>query len=204
LFRLARIHRIALIGGDLSAGDRFLANIVVLGAARRGRTLERANAKVGHILYVSGRLGGSALGLQRLLSRRSRPQDRAVHRHLYPTPRLALGRFLAEKLRASAAIDLSDGVSIDLYRLMRESGLGAEVLATAIPVFSGSTFDQALHGGEDYELLFAVSPLRQPPARFEGIPLTPIGTITAGRRLTLVAADGRKKPLPIRGFQHKI
>lgn len=204
LFRLARQHGIALIGGDLSAGNRFVADIIVLGSAPRGRILERGRAKVGQILYVSGRLGGSALGLNRLLAGRFQPTDRAVRRHLYPTPRLALGRFLLEKLHAAAGMDLSDGLSIDLYRLTRESGVGADLLATAIPVFPGATLNQALHGGEDYELLFTLDPRRKPPAHFEGIPLTPIGTITAGRRLVLVGPDGRRKPLPIRGFQHKV
>ncbi|MBI3693631.1 MAG: thiamine-monophosphate kinase, partial [Acidobacteria bacterium] len=91
LFRLAERHSVTLVGGDLAAGERFVADIVVLGRARRGRTLERGKAQVGDIVYVSGQLGGSALGLERLRSARSRTHDKAVARHLYPVPRLALG-----------------------------------------------------------------------------------------------------------------
>ncbi len=204
LFRLAGRHRIALIGGDLSAGERFAADIVVVGAVRRGRTLERGAARVGDIIYVSGRLGGSALGLERLQSGRFAAADPAVRRHLYPSPRLALGRFLAQRLGARAAMDLSDGLSLDLLRLIGESRVGAEVRLADIPVFPGATVDQALHGGEDYELLFTLSPRRRVPADFEGIPLTAIGVTTSGRRLTLVDRDGRRKPMPIRGYQHRL
>ncbi len=228
MFGLARRHGIALIGGDLSAGERFVADIIVLGTARRGRTLERGKAKPGDIIYVSGRLGGSALGLGRLRSAKPRAGDAAlqrhpypkhrpaldrpagpvgdaaVRRHLYPQPRLALGKYLSARLGVKAAMDLSDGLSIDLYRLAAESKVGAEIHATGIPIFPGATLDQALHGGEDYELLFTLDPRRKAPPAFEGLPLTPIGRITSGRRLLLVGPDGRKRPLPIKGFQHQL
>lgn len=204
LFLLTRTYGVRVVGGDLSAGDRFVADIVVLGVVRRGRTLERGKAKVGDIVYVSGRLGGAALGLQRLATGGFAPRDRAVHRHLYPTPRLALGQHLSEKLRVKAGMDISDGLSIDLYRLAAESGVGAEVRAADIPIFPGANLDQALHGGEDYELLFTLDPRRKVPAAFQGIPLTAIGHITGRRRLTLVGADGRKTPMPIKGFQHRL
>jgi len=201
LFRLAGRHGVTLVGGDLAAGERFVADIVVLGGARRGRTLERAKARVGDTVYVSGHLGGSALGLAQLRSGRSRAEG-AVERHLYPVPRLALGQYLAGRLRVRAAIDLSDGLSIDLYRMTHESGVGAEIRAGDIPRFPGALLDQALHGGEDYELLFTLDPRRKPPAAYQGIPLTPIGVITGGRRLILKGEDGGRRPLPILGFQH--
>lgn len=204
LFGLAKSQRVALIGGDLAAGQRFVADIVVLGQARRGRTLERGKAKVGDIIYVSGRLGGSALGLERLRKGGFGLKDPAVHRHLYPTPRLDLGEFLATELRVRAAMDLSDGLSLDLYRLAAESGVGAEIRAAEVPVFPGATLAQALDGGEDYELLFTASARRKALRAFRGIPLTAIGKITAGRRLTLVGVDGRRAPLQIRGFQHRL
>lgn len=202
LFSLARKYSVCLIGGDLAAGGRFSADIVALGSVRRGRALERSKAEVGDVLYVSGRLGGAALGLQRLLAGRG-PADAAVRRHLYPEPRIALGQCLL-KLQVKAAMDLSDGLSIDLYRLARASRVGAEIWATSIPIFPGAALDQALHGGEDYELLFALNPRRKPPGHFEGIPLTAIGRITAGRRLLLVDAKGRKRPLPVKGYQHSL
>ena len=204
LFRLAEAYDVRVVGGDLSAGQQFAADIIILGAARRGRALERGKARVGDIIYVSGRLGGSALGLERLLSDRFGPGDAAVRRHLYPTPRLALGLYLSGKLKARAAMDLSDGLSIDLFRLAAESGVGAEVHRAEIPVFPGATLEQGLHGGEDYELLFTLDPRRKAPASFEGIPLAPIGRITASRRLMLVDGAGRKTPMPIKGFQHRL
>ena len=203
MFQLAGSHRLTLIGGDLSAGERLAADVVVLGSARRGRTLERGRAEVGDTIYVSGRLGGSALGLERL-NRGGRLKDPAVRRHLYLTPRLALGRYLAGRLGVRAAMDLSDGLSIDLYRLAAESRVGAEIRLADIPVFPGATVEQALHGGEDYELLFTLNPRRKAPASFEGLPLTAIGSVTAGRRLTLIGTGGRRPPLPIRGFQHSV
>ncbi len=204
LFRLARRHRVTLVGGDLAAGSRFVADIVVLGAARWGRILKRGGAKTEDIIYVSGQLGGSALGLKRLRAGRRPRSDPAIRRHLYPSPRLALGRYLVEKLGVRAGIDLSDGLSIDLHRLAAESGLGAEIRAADIPIFPGATLDEALHGGEDYELLFAVDPRRKAPATVGGVPLKAIGAVTTGRRLTLVDTAGRRNPLAIRGFQHRV
>ncbi|MBI3666728.1 MAG: thiamine-phosphate kinase [Acidobacteria bacterium] len=204
LFRLARDCGVTLAGGDLAAGERFAADIVVLGSVRRGRALRRRGAKPGDIIYVSGYLGGSALGFDRLRTARWSTRDPAVHRHLYPSPRLTLGRYLAQELRASSAMDLSDGLSIDLYRLAVESRIGAEIRSADVPVFPGATLDQALHGGEDYELVFTLPPRRKSPTAFQGIPLTSIGVITAGRRLWLVDRAGRKVPLPVKGFQHRL
>ncbi len=204
LFRLARRFGVSLVGGDLAAGDRLVADIVVLGSAPRGQTMERARAKPGDILYVSGTLGGSALGLADLQARRPRFSGRAARRHLFPKPRLELGRYAARKLGARAGIDLSDGLSIDLYRMTNESGVGAEVWMERIPVFPGATREQALHGGEDYELLFTLTPRRKPPSNFHGVPLTAVGVITAARGLTLVDSKNRRRPLPIRGFQHDL
>lgn len=197
LFLLAQAHSVTLIGGDLAAGDRLAADIVVVGVAPAGRALRRSGARPGHLLCVTGPLGGSALGLERL-RRGWNERDRAVRRHLYPEPRLALGRRLL-RLGASAAMDLSDGLSIDLYRLTRESGVGAEVRATDVPVFSGASLEQALHGGEDYELLFTLPPNRRPPRG-----CVPIGGITARRRLILIEPGGRRSRLPLRGFQHDL
>lgn len=204
LFHLARRAGVALVGGDLAAGGRFAADIVVLGSAARGQVLRRSKARPGDLIYVSGRLGGSALGLKRLRSATFSLADPAVRRHLYPTPRLALGRFLAEKLHVQAAMDLSDGLSLDLFRMAAESRVGAEIWAEALPVFPGANRNQALHGGEDYELLFTLGSGRQVPQSFEGIPLTAIGVVTPDRRLSLIGARGRRSRLPVGGFQHKL
>src|SRR5262249_27881546 len=149
LLKLAAQEGAPLIGGDVAKTGRLMADIVVCGAVPRGRALRRGGARSGDAIYVSGELGGSALGL-------AVQRGRAWARHKRPEPRLALGRFLREEFGATAAMDLSDGLSLDLHRMCAASGLHAEI--TAPPVFPGATLDEALHGGEDYELLFTASP----------------------------------------------
>lgn len=160
-----------LAGGDLSHGDRLVCDVTVAGAVPRGTALRRDGARAGHEIYVSGALGGSALGLE---SRKGK----AWKRHRIPEPRLALGQVLREKLRATAAMDLSDGLSMDLRRMCLASGVAAEIVNP--PPFPGATMEQALHGGEDYELLFTVRPGTRVPPNFADIPLMRIGTIKSG------------------------
>jgi thiamine-monophosphate kinase len=186
LLRLADREGAPLIGGDLGRSDKLTADIIVCGAVPRGKALRRDRARPGDSIYVSGRLGGSALGL-------TTGKGLAWKRHLRPEPRLALGRFLRD--RATAAMDLSDGLSLDLRRLCAASGVSAEIAPP--PRFPGATLEHALHGGEDYELLFtARGPI--PPA-FEGIPLSRIGTIRKGTP-GAVSLDGH--PLPALGYDH--
>jgi thiamine-monophosphate kinase len=181
-------HGVALAGGDLGHADQLACDIVVCGAAPRGKALRRDGARAGDGIYVSGRLGGSALGL-------ATGRGAGWKRHVHPEPRLALGRFLRERVRATAAMDLSDGLSLDLHRLCMASGVAAEIVAP--PLFRGATHEQALHGGEDYELLFTA---RGPvPPNFEGVPLTRIGTVRKGRPGD-VRLDGA--PLPRLGYDH--
>jgi thiamine-monophosphate kinase len=172
-FSLARRVGVTLAGGDLARADKLACDIVVCGSLPRGAALRRAGARAGDGIWVSGLLGGSALGLK---TRRGE----AWKRHLRPEPRLALGRFLRARLQATAAMDLSDGLSIDLPRLCLASGVAAR-LDRPLPVFPGATLQQALDGGEDYELLFTLPPRAGPPAFFDGLPLTRIGTVEHGR-----------------------
>jgi thiamine-monophosphate kinase len=172
-FRLARQERTTLAGGDLAHSGKLTCDIVVVGAAPKGKALRRDGACPGDGIFVSGRLGGSALGLR---TRRGR----AWQAHLYPLPRFRVGRFLREPLRASAAMDLSDGLSLDLRRLCLASGVSAE-MDREPPIFPGATLEDALHGGEDYELLFTLPPRARPPSAVEGVPITRVGTIREGR-----------------------
>ncbi len=190
-FRLARETGTTLAGGDLAHSGKLGCDIVVCGAVPRGKALRRDGAHPGDGIYVSGRLGGSALGLR---SRRGR----AWRFHLYPQPRLRLGRFLRESLHASAAMDLSDGLSLDLHRLCLASRVSAE-LEREPPGFPGANLEDALHGGEDYELLFTLPPHARPPADFEGVPLTRIGTIREGRA-GVIRLRGRR--LAPGGYDH--
>ena len=164
--------------------------MTVCGAVPKGTALMRSGARVGDWIYVSGKLGGSAFGL-------ATGKGRAWKRHLRPEPRLALGQFLRKRLHATAAMDLSDGLSLDLNRMCVASKVSAAI--DAPPRFPGASLEQALHGGEDYELLFTLRPGSRPPAEFEGLPLTRIGAITK-RGAAVVLLDG--EPLAPLGFDH--
>jgi len=190
LLRLAGRTGTVLAGGDLSHGAIVTCDVAVVGAVPRGRALRRDGARAGDAIYVSGALGGSALGL-------ATGRGKAWRRHVRPEPRLALGRYLRETVRATAAMDLSDGLSLDLARMAKASGLGAEIGIP--PVWPGATIDHALDGGEDYELLFTASPRSPVPDRFEGVPLTRIGTMRRGHAGT-VMLNGR--PLAPGGYDH--
>jgi thiamine-monophosphate kinase len=181
----------ALAGGDLARGDKLPGDMGVGGTAPRGGAGRGAGARAGDAVYVSGSLGGSALGLEV-------KTGAAWKRHLHPEPRLELGLCVRERLKATAAMDLSDGLSLDLHRLALASGAAAR-LDRPLPAFPGTTLDHVLHGGEDYELLFTLPPKVRPPERFEGLPLTRIGTMEKGRA-GRVELFGR--PLAALGWDH--
>jgi thiamine-monophosphate kinase len=179
-----------LAGGDLSHGEVLACDVMLCGTVARGKALRRDGARPGQHIYVSGALGGSALGLQT-------GKGKAWKRHLNPEARLALGSYVQKQLRATAAIDISDGLSLDLERVCLASGVAAEI--TDPPAFKGASPQQALHGGEEYELLFTVKPATKVPPDFEGLPLTRIGNIIgspAGR----VIHNG--SPLIALGYDH--
>ena len=190
LLRLARRTGTPPAGGDLARATKTACDIVVCGAVPRGRALRRDGARAGDAIYVSGRLGGSALGLER-------GTGRAWARHLRPEPRLRLGAFLRQRLAASAAMDLSDGLSIDLRRMALASGLEAAIELP--PRFPGASAEQALHGGEDYELLFTVRPRVRVPPLHEKAPLTRIGVMRRGSAGAVYLAGRR---LPALGYDH--
>jgi thiamine-monophosphate kinase len=195
LLTLAGSVRAPLVGGDLARSTRLMADIVVCGAVRRGGALRRDGARPGDAIYVSGALGGSALGFATGRGKAGRGQT--WKRHVHPQPRLALGKFLRERLGATAAMDLSDGLSLDLHRLCLASGLAAEI--SQPPRYPRATLEQALHGGEDYELLFTIPARTRPPGHFQGLPLTRIGTMRKGRK-GAVKLDGA--PLAPLGWDH--
>lgn len=212
LLALAEAHATPLAGGDLAQAPLALADIVLVGAVASGKALRRSGARVGDQLYVTGRLGGAALGLQLLAEsqgkarRQTHPElESALGPHLYPQPRLEQGQMLARKGLATAAMDLSDGLSLDLPRLCAESGVAAEVEAEQVPCFPGATLEQALHGGEDYELLFTASPTARLPRSIAGVPLTRIGQIVArrkGRPEVTLLHKGRRSPFLAGGWEH--
>jgi thiamine-monophosphate kinase len=208
---LAKRFGVAVIGGDTAVVQGpAMIDVMVAGEITRGNALRRSGARPGDLIFVSGRLGLSALGLRLLPPRgRRQPGERAALRaHLFPTPQCALGRFLSQQGLASALMDLSDGLSLDLRRLSNSSGVGARVFAERIPTpalpDAADALQLALHGGEDYQLLFTVPPARKQriPHYFGKLPLHCIGEIRASRRLDLITPDGRKLTLESHGYDH--
>ena len=188
LLELSESAGCPLAGGDLARAPVLTCDIVACGSAPRGKALRRSRARPGDSIWVSGELGGSALGL-------ATNRGRARRKHLHPEPRLALGLFLRNK--ATAAMDLSDGLSIDLMRLCVESHVSAEIETP--PLFPGATREQGLHGGEDYELLFTARSSARIPSRHGGIKLTRIGNIVAGPAGEVRLSGARLKPS---GYDH--
>ncbi len=210
LISLAQKHGVTLAGGDTAESPRgILADIVVVGTAPRGKAVLRSRARPGDGIYVSGELGGSAAAVWQMRKKPKRKLNpREYPRHFFPEPRVELGRILREKGLASAMIDTSDGLSTDLAHICKESGVGAELEAEAIPRASvGKPAREvemafALHGGEDYELLFTAPRSKRIPSRIAGVPVTLIGHITRGRTVTLRNQKGVGYELEPGGWEH--
>ena len=213
LLRLGRKYKVPLAGGDTAESPAgVLADIVVVGQVPAGKALLRSGARAGDCIYVTGELGRSAATLYRLrqggataLGPKGKPSQAAHAAHFYPQPRIAIGRWLREKGLATAAIDVSDGLSTDLGHICEESGVGALVNEAGIPRPSGlpaSSLHYALNGGEDYELLFTAPASRPVPGKIAGVRVTRIGEIIRGRDMWLVDSHGQRKPLAPRGWEH--
>lgn len=215
VLRLANRYRVKLVGGDTTANaGRIAADVTVLGEVRGGHALLRSGASLGDHIFVGGKLGYSALGLQLLRSGRqnkSLPARQAVQAHLYPEPQCQLGIFLAQRRIASAAIDLSDGLSTDLNRLTQASKAGARVWASRLPKPEGvrgaagqRSVHLALHGGEDYKLLFAVPPARTHllPKRLDAAVIYRIGEMQDERLGVQIVENGKVVRLSPGGYDH--
>ncbi len=193
--------RCALAGGDTTRRKEILINVTVVGEVQNGLAIQRDGARPGDQLFVTGTLGEAQLGLQILQREKGRPRARSsvLRKHLYPEPRVAMGKWLAEKKLASAMMDLSDGLSTDLARICAASGVGARIDAEKLPVCSrvakadGVTL--ALNGGDDYELLFAVKEEKAEkiPRAYKGVRITRIGKIVMGQRILLDQAGERRE-----------
>jgi thiamine-monophosphate kinase len=206
LLKLAAEFKVNLAGGDTAEfPSGVLADIVVLGSVPTGKAILRSGARPGDRIYVTGELGASAATLALLSEKRIRPAD--FPRHFCPMPRIAVGRFLREKGIASAMIDISDGLSTDLAHLCDESGVGAEIQAEAVPRAAiGKPAREvklrfALHGGEDYELLFTAPRGKRVPSRIAGVAVNKIGEITRGRKVVL-ERDGATQRFVAQGWEH--
>ncbi len=210
-----------IVGGDTVGSDQFVVNVALIGEVEAGKALRRSGAKVGDALFVTGTLGDSAAGLYALKHPSENNPDAAamlVKRHLAPTPRFTVGRVLSTKRLASAAIDISDGLSSEVHHLCDESKVGAEIHEEALPLspslitYCGThglnPLDLVLGGGEDYELLFSVplthiSQVVQKVPGETGTPLKAIGRLVpAAKGVTLITRKGERVPLKTKGFDH--
>lgn len=207
LRRAASTMHCKLAGGDTTRRDDILIGVTVIGEIAEKLAIRRSGAKPGDKLFVTGTLGEAELGFKMLRKQRglARPKNAALRGHLYPEPRLAVGQWLAKKRLASAMMDLSDGLSSDLPRLCAASEVGARITAEHLPISPltppKDALSLALHGGDDYELLFAVRPetARKIPREYRGISLTQIGEITAEKKV-LVERTGKVSLLATSGW----
>ena len=179
LLALAKQHRTLLVGGDTSHARQAAADIVVVGEVPHGEELRRGGARPGDGIYVSGALGGAGA---------------RAYAPVKIEPRLPLGRFL--RGRATACMDITDGLSLDLRRLCTESRAAA-LIDRPLPVAHGATLEQALYAGDDYELLFTAP--EDPPRSHRGVPITRIGSIVRGPAGRIELFGQRHAP---KGYDH--
>jgi len=211
LLDLAEEFKVPLAGGDTAQSPAGIhADIVVVGSVPKGKAVLRSGAKAGEQIYVTGELGGSAAMLARLMELKpvgtesSRQFSRFSSRHPHPRARVAVGRWLRQRGVASAMIDLSDGLSTDLEHICQESHVGAEIEAEAIPRAQVEkkpvALELALHGGDDYELLFTSA--AAVPSKVAGVRVTRIGRTTQSAGMRLIGADGEARALKVGGWEH--
>lgn len=203
-------YRVFLIGGDTCSSPKLFISITLIG--KTDRFVRRNSAKEGDFIYVTGFLGDSGAGLYILMNNlesKGPHYEYLIERHINPVPRISAGRFLKDI--ANSMIDLSDGLSIDLHNLCRESGVGALIYEDKIPVseelkkfckeIGEDSIKFALQGGEDYELLFTSSRELDDSIK-EKFSIRMIGRIEAKEKGIRVLRKGKEEPLPRSGWEH--
>ena len=213
-------YRTTIVGGNVARSpDRIVVDVTLLGEARPDRVLYRNGARPGDRLLVTGTLGDSAAGLAILLGQAPGDVPGAeylISRHRLPTPRVEAGLAISATGRATAMLDLSDGLASDVGHLAEASQVGAVIWADRLPlsaecaaltrIVGRDPLDWALRGGEDYELLLAAPPdavdeLTAAVGRV-GVELTHVGEVTSDREVVLVTPDGRRQPPGAPLWQH--
>ena len=205
LLALARRYKVQLAGGDVSSAPQITADIIVTGQIPSGTAVRRAGANPEDRIYVTGSLGGSTATLKQLFAGTALKPAKS-NPHFYPTSRLEVGSWLRKRCLATAMIDISDGLSVDLRHICDESGVAAILLSNKVPITKNADLELALHGGEDYELLFTASKRARIPAQIAGIAITQIGEIRNRRdyssAIQILGDNGKVRPLPQRGWEH--
>jgi thiamine-monophosphate kinase len=209
---LAKKYDVELIGGDVSkTPDKIVIDSIAAGETKKGKAVLRSSAKPNDLIYVTGNLGGAAAGLK-LLEKGEKKYKNLLLRQLAPNPQVEIGQIIGAKNPATAAIDLSDGLSSDLAHLCRASKTGARIYAEKIPVeseisdlkFEISALELALHGGEDYKLLFTVNPKKKfrLEKELKNQQIFCIGEITANVEIIELITDNKTRILEPKGFRH--
>ena len=223
---LAGRHRIAIIGGNITRSPRvgveqapgpLMIDVTAIGSVKPRRILTRAGARPGDEVFVTGTIGGAAVGLHSLRTRADSnvPNDPNDQKFLRPEPRVRAGVLLGRNRAASACIDLSDGLADGLRQIAGASGVGITVDEAAIPMADGvaefhrtraaDALCAAVAGGDDYELLFTARSawrgrVRAVRRQVGDLPITKIGVVTSDRQVILRSAAGDRN-LPA-GFEH--
>lgn len=213
-----KLYNVSLIGGNVTTSRKLFLNITVIGQIEQDRVITRSGAKVDDLVFVTGNLGDSALGLMVLKSKDKTEGESAINAHKNPKPRIEVGRKLAELGLASSMIDISDGLLIDLERITTEQGLGANIYTEKIPLsafysdliskFEKDPLKLAITGGEDYELLFTSPPSCRDKikelATSTDTPISEIGSVISEKEINLFNKGGTTLNYGKSGFVHII
>jgi thiamine-monophosphate kinase len=230
---LADRFGVTLAGGDISEAAQLVIDSIVIGEAQKDRAVLRSTARLGDQIFVTGSLGGAAAGLklielgarisadgsrQEAGGRQQESDDQAIQqlllRQLAPQPRVGWGIVLGEEQLATSMIDISDGLSSDLHHVCTQSNVGATIEAASLPLDEDVKYlcgrraldplALALHGGEDFELLFTVSPenVSRLPRRVDGVAISRIGEISEQSRAVKIREKNHEWELPAQGFKH--
>lgn len=188
MLRVACEYKVNVVGGDLSRSEKLLINVSMLGIVEKKRLVLRSQARLGDIIFVSGSLGGSIRG-----------------KHLKFRPRVKEARFLTQKFKINSMIDVSDGLVQDLWHILKESSVGAEIYEGLIPLDKKARdLKEALYMGEDFELLFTMA--KKDAKRLISMhqyKFWPIGEIVDKKyKLRLVSEKGKPRALGVKGFRH--
>lgn len=186
----AKEFGVAIVGGDTVKSDKIIVNVAMTGEVAKRALVTRGGARAGDQIFVTGPLGRSLQSGW----------------HLWFTPRLAQAQFLVRHFKPSAMIDISDGLAADLGHILEESRAGAVLDQRSLPLRDGATLTDALYDGEDFELLFTLSPGKAEKLqrlRKKGHFFRHIGEITGrSKRLQLRSVDGTLKSLRLKGYTH--
>jgi thiamine-monophosphate kinase len=215
-FRLAKKFNVELVGGDVSKSpDKIVIDSIVAGEVFRGKAVLRSGARAGDLIFVTGVLGGAAAALKLLENGEkyeNSESNKLLLRQLKPNPQTDIGKILGTKNLATSLIDISDGLTGDLFHICAESKVGAKMFADKIPVeiaisnfkFQISNLEFALFGGEDFELLFTVDPKKKFAVEkaLKNHKISLIGEVTANEEIIELITGKKSEILEPKGFRH--